>query len=262
MGRPATIQRPQLLATARSVFARKGFEATTLADIAGELNVTPSALLRHVKSKQELFFEAMEGGNIELPPSIHGLESLTGEEDPRLVLRQFARDLIPFLASVISAVIAVHMHEHSTELRLPFDREADSAPPRRALRVIEAYFARARDAGRIRIADERAAARLFLGSLHAYVLYQHVIKLPSYPLEPYLDALIDLWSNGGFSARQTKGAPRRRPRGSAAGRGGGDVSLPAKRAKAARTEVQRDDRGADGQRRVVGRRPRRARPRR
>jgi AcrR family transcriptional regulator len=262
MGRPATIQRPQLLATARAVFARKGFEAATLADIATELNVTPSALLRHVKSKQQLFFEAMEGGNIELPPSLHVLGSLTGEEDPRVVLLQFARELVPFLAGVMSAVIAVHMHERSAELRLPFDREADNAPPRRALRVIEAYFTRASDAGRIRITDARAAARLFLGSLHAYVLYQHVIKLPSYPLEPYLDALIDLWSNGGFSARQTKTDSRGRSRASAAGRGGGNVSLPAKRAKAARAPVQRDDRSADGQRRVAGRRPRGSRPRR
>lgn len=262
MGRPATIQRPQLLETARRVFARKGFEAATLADIAGELNVTPSALLRHVKSKQELFFESMEGGNIELPPSLKTLESLKGDEDPRVVLRTFAREMIPFLAGVISSVIAVHMHERAAEIRLPFDREADNAPPRRALRLIEAYFARARDAGRIRITDERAAARLFLGSLHAYVLYQHVIKLPSYPLEPYLDALIDLWINGGFSARQTKGVSRRRSRASAAGRGGGNVSLPAKRAKTARAEVQRDDRSADRERRVARRRPRHTRPRR
>lgn len=262
MGRPATIQRPQLLATARSVFARKGFEAATLADIAGELNVTPAALLRHVKSKQALFFEAMETGNIELPPSIHRLESLTGDEDPAVVLRQFARELIPFLASVISAVIAVHMHERAAEIRLPFDREADNAPPRRALRVIEAYFARARDAGRIRISDARAAARLFLGSLHAYVLYQHVIKLPSYPLEPYLDALVDLWSNGGFSARQTKVPSRRRARASAAGRGGGDLPVSAKRPKAARAEVQRNDRSEDGERRLPRGRTRHPRVRR
>jgi AcrR family transcriptional regulator len=262
MGRPATIQRPQLLATARRVFAQKGFEAATLADIARELHVTPAALLRHVESKQQLFFEAMETGNIELPPSIHALDALSGDEDPRVVLRQFARELIPFLAGVISAVIAVHMHEGARELRLPFDREADNAPPRRALRVIEAYFAKARDAGRIRIAEERAAARLFLGSLHAYVLYEHVIKFPSYPVEAYLDALIDLWSNGGFSARQTKGAPRRGPGRPAARRGGGDVSLPAKPAKAARTDVQRNDRGADGERRIARRRPRGPRPRR
>ncbi|HEY2094346.1 MAG TPA: helix-turn-helix domain-containing protein [Thermoanaerobaculia bacterium] len=262
MGRPATIQRPELLAVARRVFAQKGFEAATLADIAGELKVTPAALLRHVKSKQQLFFEAMEGGNIELPPSIQALESLSGHEDPRVVLRHFARELIPFLAGVISTVIAVHMHEGARELRLPFDREAEGAPPRRALRVIEAYFARARDAGRIRIGDERAAARLFLGSLHAYVLYQHVIKFPSYPLDTYVDALIDLWSNGGFSARKTKGAPRRDSRGPAPRRGGGDVSLPAKRTKTAGADVQRDDRGADRKRRVAGRRPRGARPRR
>jgi AcrR family transcriptional regulator len=262
MGRPATIQRPQLLATARRVFAQKGFESATLADIAGELNVTPAALLRHVKSKQHLFFEAMQGGSLELPPCIRELEELTGAEDPRAVLGKLARELVPFLAGVISAVIAVHMHERATEIRLPFDREAENAPPRRALRVIEGYFARARDAGTIRFDDERAAARLFLGSLHAYVLYQHVIKLPSYPLEPYLGALIDLWSHGGFGGEKTKRSSRRGSDRAAGGRGRGDVPLPAKRAKAAGADAQRNARGTNGERRITHRRTRDPRPRR
>src|SRR6476661_805170 len=98
MGRPATIRRPELLATARRVFAQKGFETATLADIARELNVTPAALLRHVESKQQLFFEAMQGGGIELPACIRELEALSGAEDPRDVLQHLATELVPFLA--------------------------------------------------------------------------------------------------------------------------------------------------------------------
>src|SRR5205807_247726 len=59
MGRPPRIRRDQLLDTARRVFAAKGFAAATLADIAGELGVTPAALLRHTDSKATLFAEAM-----------------------------------------------------------------------------------------------------------------------------------------------------------------------------------------------------------
>ena len=59
MGRPPRIRRDQILDTARRVFAAKGFAAATLADIAGELGVTAAALLRHVRSKDALFAEAM-----------------------------------------------------------------------------------------------------------------------------------------------------------------------------------------------------------
>jgi hypothetical protein len=168
----------------------------------------------------------------------------------------------PFLAGVISAVLAVHMHERATEIRLPFDREAESAPPRRALRVIEGYFARARDAGTVRIDDPRAAARLFLGSLHAYVLYQHVIKLPSYPLESYLDALIDLWSHGGFSGKQTKRVSRGDSDRGTDDRRRGNVRVSARGAKAAPAGAQRDARSANGERRLAGGRARDPRPRR
>ena len=64
MGRPPTIQRQQLLETARRIFAQKGFEAATLADIARELSVTPAALLRHASSKQALFAQSMKAARV------------------------------------------------------------------------------------------------------------------------------------------------------------------------------------------------------
>ena len=264
MGRPATIQRQQLLDTARRVFARKGFEAATLADIASELKVTPAAVLRHAGSKQRLFADAMRDGQIELPQCIRDLDHARGDEDPRIVLGNFARELIPFLGGVLSVVVAVHMHERATEaeIRIPFDSKAEDAPPRQGLRVVERYFARAASAGTVRITDYRAAARLFLGSLHSYVLYHQVIKLPSYPLQPYVDALIDLWTNGGFGASKAKNSARgdsdRAPR---AGRGG-NVRVRSAQSDPARARSGRDARGEDGERRVADGRPRHTRSRR
>ena len=59
MGRPPTITRDQILEASRRRFAETGFGATTLADIAGELHVTPAAVLRHFASKDALFDAAM-----------------------------------------------------------------------------------------------------------------------------------------------------------------------------------------------------------
>ena len=87
MGRPAIIRREQLLETARGVFARKGFEAATLADIAAELNVTAAAVLRHFPSKQALFAAAMQPRHFEIPPFIRDLASVDPATDPRVVLR-------------------------------------------------------------------------------------------------------------------------------------------------------------------------------
>src|SRR5688572_9731222 len=176
MGRPPRIRRDQILDTARRVFAAKGFAAATLADIAGELEVTPAALLRHVDSKHALFDEGMKSGPVLEPPAcILELPSTPADADPRAVLRRIAEEFIPFAERIIAASIVVAMHENArrTSLVLPFD-ESDS-PPRRGFPIVADYFRRAAAAGRLRIHDPRAAALLFMGSLQGYVLFHHVL---------------------------------------------------------------------------------------
>src|ERR671935_1336696 len=101
MGRPPTITREQLLETARRVFAAKGFEAATLADIARELRVTPAAVLRHTRSKLELFRAAMHGRVTAPPDFILELANVDAATDPRMVLRGIAERFIPFAEKVI-----------------------------------------------------------------------------------------------------------------------------------------------------------------
>jgi AcrR family transcriptional regulator len=254
MGRPPTISRAQLLAAARKIFAAKGFEAATLADIAGELNVTPSAVLRHVPSKRALFAEAME--RIEPPAFVMELAKVDASSDPRFVLRRIAEQFIPFAQRVFAENIVVFLHARNAFVE-------DDSPPRRGIRAVESYFRRARKAGTITIDDPRAAARLFIGALHSYVLLHDVLNVPPYPVDAYIDALIDLWTHGGIrgpekTKRRARGGPRH------GGIRGGDrhADLPAPAAKAARARPLRDARGADGQRRLAGRRPHRSRARR
>jgi AcrR family transcriptional regulator len=221
MGRPPRITRLQLLECARDVFAAKGFEATTLADIALELGVTPAAVLRHVPSKQALFNEAMRP-TMALPQCILDLRSTDAGSDPRVVLRRVAEGWVPFAQTTIAQNIAVQLHARSrSTFTLPFDAGAEDSPPRRGLRIITDYFRRASKAGVIRVDDPRAAALLFMSSLVGYVFIHQIVRaVPRpYPLPDYIDALLDLWTGGAITGgtrartkrvvRTARGADRR-----------------------------------------------------
>jgi len=258
MGRPPRITRDQILDAARAAFSARGFAATTLADIAGVLEVTPAAILRHFDSKQALFSAAMSTRAIAIPEFIIDLATADASADPRIVLREFAKKAVPFISAVIRPAIAVQMH--ATTVVVPFDTQSEDVPPRRALRILSDYFARAMKAGTIRRADPHALSLLFMGQLQAYVFIHQVLDIsPAYPLDPYIDALIALWSDGAFGgtrAQETDPGTRRRPR------SGGDAAVPARAEKTEAARPRRNAGGKDGERRVAGRRPRGPRPRR
>ena len=274
MGRPPRISREQLLDTARRVFSTRGFDGATLADIGAELGVTPAAILRHVDSKQALFAEAMSTGeHIQPPAAVLELLFVDAASDPRVVLRRIAMEVIPFITRIISSRIVVAMRENSrrTSFELPFDPAGDS-PPKAALALLSSYFARATQAGAMHVLDPHASAILFIGSLQGYILFHEVLKVrPVYPLDKYIDALIDLWTEGAISKQPRGGTKRgaskvesrkKTDSGDRADRdrGGSDRV----RAKAERTEgarPQRNARSANGSRGVAGRRPRNPRSR-
>jgi AcrR family transcriptional regulator len=56
---PAAERRDQLLATALDVFARQGFHATSMNDVAEEAGVTKPVLYQHFTSKRELYLELL-----------------------------------------------------------------------------------------------------------------------------------------------------------------------------------------------------------
>ncbi|HSP14971.1 MAG TPA: TetR/AcrR family transcriptional regulator [Thermoanaerobaculia bacterium] len=265
MGRPPTISREQILQASRAVFTQKGFASATLADIAGELGVTAAAVLRHFDSKQALFNAAMRG-NVTLPDCILALETVDPASDPRLVLRRLAEQWLPFARTTIVQNLVLSMHERSNPtLVVPFDPRRQDSPPRRGLRIVTNYFKRARKARVIRVEDPRAAALLFMGSLVSYVFIHHVLTVAErpYPLDAYIDALIDLWSDGAIVSRQ--GGIRGRKKASShahrSDRGDRDRRDRAAAVHAAEEAAQtagsvRDARSEDGQRRLTRRRTR------
>ncbi len=201
MGRPARVTREQVLAEARRAFAERGLHGTTLADIASRLKVSPAALLRHAPSKEALFAVSMESepAGEELPTDF--LKTVSPGEDPGRVLRRLAREFIPFIdrkmGENIARFLSARNEDEARTIRLPFDPRKRNAPPNRAVRALEGYFRRAREAGTVSVRSARAAALAFIGSLQSYVFLHRVLRIePPVPLEAYLDTVIDIWKRG------------------------------------------------------------------
>lgn len=53
------VRKREMIDTAMKVFSKKGYEATSMADIAREMNVVPGLCYRYFKSKQELYNTAV-----------------------------------------------------------------------------------------------------------------------------------------------------------------------------------------------------------
>jgi len=78
--------RGRLVATARRLFAEKGFAATSTEEILGEAAVSRGALYHHFASKTDLFRAAFEAVENDLTAQILSAASGSGETDPMRIL--------------------------------------------------------------------------------------------------------------------------------------------------------------------------------
>lgn len=60
VSKPPEERKREMIDTAMKLFARKGYEATTMTDIAKEMNVVSGLCYRYFKSKEELYYTALE----------------------------------------------------------------------------------------------------------------------------------------------------------------------------------------------------------
>ena len=207
MGRPARVNRGQVLSAAREAFVERGYEGATLSEIAGRIGVSAAALLRHAPTKRDLFVACMGEGEPETMPFAF-LAEMDGSEDPRRVLRRAAESIIPFLESKLRQVVARWVYFKRVAgvglMPLPFDPTSRPTPPQKNMKYLEDYMRRAARRGRLRIDDPSAAALAFLATLHSYVFLQHVMEVleKPMPLERYLETVLDIWTRGAIVTRR------------------------------------------------------------
>jgi AcrR family transcriptional regulator len=154
-------RRRAILETAARLICEKGYEGTSIQDIAAACQLTKAGLYHHIRSKEHLLLEIMNYGmdlfeeRVVTPvlPILDPLERLYACLERNLML----------VTEEASKEITIILHEHNTltgEARVHID-----ARKKRYVRLLEASFAEAMRDGTIRPVNPTVAAFSFLGSV-------------------------------------------------------------------------------------------------
>lgn len=177
-------RRDAILAAARSVFARKGYDGATIADIAGEAGVASGTVYLYYSSKVDLFAAL----NITLFKMIN--EAMARPDAPA--------DLVGGTRARIHAIFEA-CDEHRDLVRLiflnPDPRSEVARRLKRAdeerLRPLVELLGAGMDAGTIRRGDAKLLARLING-LVITALFQCLVQSDGRQIHEYEDAVVDM----------------------------------------------------------------------
>jgi AcrR family transcriptional regulator len=112
---PQSERRDQLLLVARAIFAERGFQATTMDDIAKEAGFTKPILYQYFESKTELYREIV---NQTAEKLMHSLRTAVAEvESPRAKIEVAFRVYFEMVVSETDAFRILFIHSHEGETR-------------------------------------------------------------------------------------------------------------------------------------------------
>jgi AcrR family transcriptional regulator len=163
-GRPGH-DRAAVVAAAVTLFNRKGFDATSIGDLASELGVTKSAVYHHVDSKESLLAEALDSALAGLEAALADARSGDAERTAYDRLRGVVRRSVEVLVERQPAVtLLLRVHGNS-------DTEREALRRRRRIDgELAALVAAARDEGALRAdLDPDLVSRLVFGMVNSLV---------------------------------------------------------------------------------------------
>src|SRR5690606_36391892 len=102
-GRPGH-DRAAVLRTAIDLFIRRGYDATSVSDLAAELGVTKSAVYHHFASKEALLAAALDEALSELGAAVEAAATATDGEPSAVRLRATVEAAVRILADHLPAV--------------------------------------------------------------------------------------------------------------------------------------------------------------
>lgn len=86
--------RALILQTALDLFGRHGYHGVSTRDIARAVEISPSAMYHHFRSKEELLFEILSKGLDDLCRTLDDSLEMLAEEPPRSKLSELVRQLL------------------------------------------------------------------------------------------------------------------------------------------------------------------------
>jgi AcrR family transcriptional regulator len=147
----------QVLSSAARLFTSKGYDGTSMRDLAAEVDIRPSSLYHHFPSKQHILFEICYGFqrdfNLEVTPE------LRADRPPAPAIREAIRKHVEFSRRHWPEVL-VNMRERRS---LPLDQQASINALRRQYRdAMAAVIERGVKEGVFGVADPKLASMLIL----------------------------------------------------------------------------------------------------
>jgi len=195
MPRPQTIKDEDVLRAAREVFLEQGIRATT-AQVAKRAGIAEGSIFYRFKTKAELFQAAMKP-EVDDPPFLAKLPGRVGTGDIREALVETGLDVIGFLREIFPLIMM--SWSNPAPSGLPALLDVPNPPPLRVLKRIAGYFEAEMRAGRLARREPEVAARMFLGSLANYVLFEILLRAQlELPLPPatFVRSLVDILLGG------------------------------------------------------------------
>jgi TetR/AcrR family transcriptional regulator of autoinduction and epiphytic fitness len=180
-------KRQQIFDGARRLFLSRGFDATSMADIAQEAGVSKGTLYVYFDSKERLFQELVSIEKAAQYPAIFGLDP--ENHDVRAVLTRLASQFARFITTphvVMATRTVIAIGERMPEIAAEFYQQG----PRQCAGRLAEYLNHQVEAGVLDIDDTYLAAAQFLD------LTQSTLKLPilfgasGKPSEERIDAVV------------------------------------------------------------------------
>ena len=149
----------EILETAARLICEKGYEGTSIQDIADACSLTKAGLYHHIRSKEHLLLEIQNYGMDVFEEQV--LSQVVAIADPVERLKACMEKNVLLVTQGWSKEVTIILHEHAT---LTGEARAQvNARKKRYVRFLESSFAEAVRAGRIRPVNPTVAAFSFLG---------------------------------------------------------------------------------------------------
>ncbi|MBD0336232.1 MAG: TetR/AcrR family transcriptional regulator [Cyanobacteria bacterium Co-bin13] len=184
------LKQTQILQGALQVFLHRGYEGTSMDQVAAAAKVSKITIYKHFQHKEGLFIALIEWVTAQRFQAIFG--SLSLEEKPAKVLRLVATRLLDRLA-VDEEYIAFLRLIIGESGRFPALAQLFvQALPQKVLHLLSHYLEAHPE---LKLANPEATARIFLGTLMGYILTQKLLHgQPIIPMnqDDLIDSLIDV----------------------------------------------------------------------
>ncbi|HEX4477874.1 MAG TPA: TetR/AcrR family transcriptional regulator [Polyangiaceae bacterium] len=192
MARPQSVTDDEVLAAARAVFLEKGVTAT-VDEVAARCGVGEATVFRRFPTKQALFVAAMDAESEPAwgqwfaerwPPS-----GDAGVDGVREALQSVANEILATGRKMMPLML---MKMSNPGLWMSRER-----PPMRVVRatqLLTQFFSWQIESGYISVRDPRVAARIWLGALQHWIMFEAFMKpLDNVPAELFVEELVDLF---------------------------------------------------------------------